>query len=183
MDHSQKYKGEHVELALFGGEYQDGVADGLLPARGCAPRRAQRAHPRAAAERGLIALHEPLRRARGGLAAAAACATRASSAQRGRWPASLYDRRRQSGAVASISVTVAVGPVASGAASSGMPRTCMHDRADHAAVRDAHDRRLAPAWRCHHARARRRAARSPSRAYVSPCDQPVPPATSAVTSG
>src|SRR4051794_12879853 len=24
-DYSQKYKGEHVELALFGGEYQDGV--------------------------------------------------------------------------------------------------------------------------------------------------------------
>jgi hypothetical protein len=24
-DYSQKYKGEHIELALFGGEYQDGV--------------------------------------------------------------------------------------------------------------------------------------------------------------
>ena len=24
-DYSQKYKGEHIELALFGGEYQDGI--------------------------------------------------------------------------------------------------------------------------------------------------------------
>ncbi len=63
-DYTQKYKGEQVELALFGGEYQDGVLTAYCLRRRGAARRAQRAHPDPAAERRVAALLEPLRRAR-----------------------------------------------------------------------------------------------------------------------
>ena len=42
-DYTNKYKGEQVEIALFGGEYQEGVLTAYLH-RGRRPHRAQRAH-------------------------------------------------------------------------------------------------------------------------------------------
>ena len=178
-DYSQKYKGEHVELALFGGEYQDGVLHGLLPARGRPARRAQRAHPRAAAERGLAALHEPLRRSRRATGRRAACATPRSSAL-----ARAGGRRRctsaaaRPGAVASIAVIVAVGPVASSRRAVGRHAEHVHhDRADHAAVRDADDRLRRAGVRCARRRAPPPGRAPPSPGTISPCSQPVPPAS------
>ena len=44
-DYTNKYKGEQVEIALFGGEVPGRSADGLLLPRGRRSHRAERAHP------------------------------------------------------------------------------------------------------------------------------------------
>ena len=57
--HTGKYKGEQVEVALFGGEYQDGSPPRrLLRRRGCA-HRAQRPHPHPAPD--IASLHRSSR--------------------------------------------------------------------------------------------------------------------------
>ena len=88
-DYTNKYKGEQVEIALFGGEYQDGVLTAYCYARGRRPRRAERAHPDPAPERRLPPLLEPLRRARSptGRRAASPRTTRTTARRRGLTPA------------------------------------------------------------------------------------------------
>ena len=58
-DYTNKYKGEQVEIALFGGEYQDGVLTAYCYVEECA-HRAERAHPDSASEHRLPPLFEPL---------------------------------------------------------------------------------------------------------------------------
>ena len=161
-DYSQKYKGEHVELALFGGEYQDGVLTAyclledvphvelnghiLVPLQNVASLHCT---SRCDAPEGDWPPQRPARRRGVARSGAAGGRRRCTSA------AARRARSRRS------TVTCPCGPVASSRrASGGMPSTCMHDRADHAAVRDADDRvACAPACAPHDVTRRRQAAR------------------------
>ena len=68
-DYTAKYKGEPVEVALFGGEVQEGTLTAYCYRRRRRPPGAERPHPDPAPERRVAPLLEPVRRARAGLAA------------------------------------------------------------------------------------------------------------------
>ena len=80
-DYTNKYKGEQVELALFGGEYQEGVLTAYCSIDDVPARRVEQPHPRAAAERRLSPLLDPLRRAARRRLAAARSSRRRSRRQ------------------------------------------------------------------------------------------------------
>ena len=69
-DYTNKYKGEQVEIALFGGEYQDGVLTAYCYLEDVAHVELNGHILIPAPERRVAALLEPLRRSRAGLAAA-----------------------------------------------------------------------------------------------------------------
>ena len=177
-DYSQKYKGEHVELALFGGEYQDGVLTAYCLLEDV-PHVELNGH-----------ILVPLQNV-----ASLHCTSRCDAPE-GDWPPQRPARRRgvarSARQVAGVVVRAqppdgrarvdrgdrARRPRGEQPARLGRHAEHVHDdRADHAAVRDADDRvrarRRARPRRLAHA-ARPRAAIS---GYDSPCSQPVPPAS------
>ena len=77
-DYTSKYKGEQVEVALFGGDYQDGVLTAYCYVDDVAHLELNGHILDSAAEHRLAALLQPLRRARAGLAAARARRGRAA---------------------------------------------------------------------------------------------------------
>ena len=81
-DYTNKYKGEQVEVALFGGEYQDGVLTAYCYVEDVAHIELNGHILDPAAEHRLAALLEPLRRARARLAAARARRRRRGRARR-----------------------------------------------------------------------------------------------------
>ena len=154
-DYTQKYKGEQVELALFGGEFQDGVLTAyclvdevphvelnghiLVPLQNVASLHCSSRcdapddqHWPAGRSRRDDDYDEPRpARPRG----PATCSLIVAM-----WPASLYATRRQPSSRTSIVVSDAFGPAASRRRPSPSSATaCAARRADRAAV--GHDRR------------------------------------------
>jgi hypothetical protein len=59
-DYTNKYKGEQVEVALFGGDYQEGMLTAYCSIEDVPARRVERPHPDSVAKRRIAALLEPM---------------------------------------------------------------------------------------------------------------------------